>query len=236
MTSPSIRTRQAPIVAIDGPAGAGKSTVSKLLAARLGFRYLDTGAIYRSVTLLAQRQGIDWGDEGGLCQLVADLPIDFAWVDGQNRVLLAGVDETQAIRQEHIGLGSSQVSSHPGVRSGLLGLQRRLGQLGGVVVDGRDIGTVVFPDAELKFFLVADPHERALRRFRELEAKGTPAALDAVEATLAARDKQDSERPVAPLKQAEDAERVDTTGMSVEQVLALLESRVETWRVRMLGG
>lgn len=230
MITAATSQRREPIVAIDGPAGAGKSTVSKLLAARLGFRYLDTGAIYRSVTLLAWRQGIYWGDEPALCRVVEHLPIEFMWVGGQNRVFLAGVDETQAIRREEIGLGTSQVLSHPGVRAGLLGLQRRLGQSGGVVVDGRDIGTVVFPDAELKFFLVADAHERALRRYRELEAKGTPAELEAVEAILAARDKQDSERAVAPLKQAADAERIDTTHLGIEEVVSLLVSRVEAWR------
>lgn len=221
--------RARPVVAIDGPSGAGKSTVSKRLAERLGYSYIDTGAIYRAVALVAQRAGVDFSDEAGVSALVSDLPISFQWSQGENRVLLRGVDETPAIRAEAMGLGASRVSSHPRVREGLLELQRSLGREGGVVMDGRDIGTVIFPDAELKFYVVADPRERATRRFFELQAKGQEADLARISQDLAARDKQDMERAVAPLRQAPDARYLDTTGMSIDAVVAFLSDAVIAW-------
>lgn len=221
--------RARPVVAIDGPSGAGKSTVSKRLAEQLGYSYIDTGAIYRAVALVAQRAGLEFSDEAGISALVSDLPISFQWSQGENRVLLQGVDETPAIRSEAMGLGASRVSSHPRVREGLLELQRSLGRDGGVVMDGRDIGTVIFPDAELKFYVVADPRERATRRFFELQAKGQAPDLARVSQDLATRDKQDMERPVAPLRQAPDAHYLDTTGMSIDEVVAYLVDAVTAW-------
>lgn len=222
--------RQRPVVAIDGPSGAGKSTVGKRLAARLGFAYIDTGAIYRAVSLLGHRQGVDLGDEAGLAALVPGLPIRFVFSGGENRIFLNGVDETAEIRSEKVGLWASRVSAHPQVRAGLLGLQRSLGADGGVVMDGRDIGTVVFPDAELKFFMVADPDARALRRYKELRAKGVDTSLETVAQDLLQRDKQDTERAVAPLKQADDAVKIDSTAYSIEEVVELLASKVEGWK------
>lgn len=219
-----------PVVAIDGPSGAGKSTTGKRLAQRLGFRYIDTGALYRAVALVAQDAGVPWEDEPRVAALVPGLPVRFSWQDGQNRIYLGELDETPRIRSEALGLGASVVSSLPAVRAGLLDLQRALGQSGGVVMDGRDIGTVVFPDAEVKIFLVADPHERARRRHLELEVKGTPVALEQVEADLEERDRRDTTRQTAPLRQAPDAIRVDTTGVTLDEVVEQIISLVrQVW-------
>lgn len=215
-----------PVVAIDGPSGAGKSSTGKKLAQLLGFRYIDTGALYRAVALVAQDAGVDWQDEARVAALVPDLPVAFLWQEGQNRILLAGVDQTPRIRSEALGLGASVVSSLATVREGLLEVQRALGRSGGVVMDGRDIGTVVFPDAELKIFLVADPHERALRRCLELEARGTHSVLDQVEADLLERDRRDMTRQSAPLRQAPDAILVDTTCATLDEVVSQIANLV----------
>src|SRR6185436_6270125 len=163
------------VVAIDGPAGAGKSTVSRRLALRLGYRLLDTGAIYRAVALTAQRQGVSWDDATRLAEIARALDIDFHF-DGEdtNKVSLTGEDVSVAIRTPEISQGASKVSALPEVRAALLDLQRRLGAQGGVVAEGRDIGTVVFPDAQAKFFLTASPEIRARRRTDELRAAGKP--------------------------------------------------------------
>ncbi|MEZ4359338.1 MAG: (d)CMP kinase [Kofleriaceae bacterium] len=214
------------VVTIDGPAGAGKSTVAKRLAARLGYRLLDTGAIYRSVALLASEREVDWKDGPRLGELARDLPIRFELRGETNHVLLADTDVTSEIRSPSISQGASQVSSHPEVRAALLELQRRLGAGGGVVVEGRDTGTVVFPRAEAKFFLTASPEIRGSRRVEELRAAGQDADLAATIEQIRQRDKLDSERELAPMVAAEDAVHVDSSGVPLEDVVSILEARV----------
>ncbi len=208
----------APIVAIDGPAGAGKSTVARQLARKLGFSMIDTGAIYRSVALAARRAEVPWDDDEGLRKLLdAGLGLQFV----EDRVLLKGHDVTEAIRTPEISRGASVVSARPVVREKLLGLQRELGMKApkGAVLEGRDIGTVVFPDAQVKIFLTASDEARARRRHAELADKGLPVPFEEVLADQRRRDKDDSERAIAPLKPAEDAILVDTTGLDLDEVV-----------------
>jgi CMP/dCMP kinase len=215
------------IVAIDGPAGAGKSTVSREVARRLGYVYLDTGAMYRVVGWLARERGVDPDDGPALATLAGGVRIGFApQADGSQRVTADGRDVTKAIREEDIGQWASKVSARPEVREKLLALQRAIGRDGGVVVEGRDIGTVVFPDAEAKFFLEAAPEARAERRWKELRAKGGAAELDEIVGEMRARDARDSSRSHAPLRQAPDAERIDSTALPVEKVIDLILARV----------
>jgi cytidylate kinase len=213
------------IVAIDGPAGAGKSTVSKLLARRLGLSFVDTGALYRTVALSARRQGIATTDDPALAALLGRIRISFKATGEDNRVHLDGEDVSKEIRTPEISLLASAVSARPVVREGLLGLQRRLALEApvGAVLEGRDIGTVVFPDADLKFFLEANPDVRARRRYEELFQKGSESTLDAVLADQTKRDRDDSSRAVAPLKAADDAVRVDTSGLPLSEVVQRLE-------------
>jgi len=216
------------VITIDGPAGAGKSTVAKALAARLGYRLLDTGAIYRSVAWTAKEKGVDWGHGPALGELAAGLDIAFS-VDGDsNRVAVAGQDLTEAIRTPEISQGASKVSAHPEVRAALLDLQRRLGAEGGVVVEGRDTGTVVFPQAQAKFFLTATDHVRAQRRAAELAAKagGSPPPMETTLSEMRERDRRDTERQVAPLRPADDAVHIDSSGLSLEQVVDRMAARV----------
>ncbi|TLM68408.1 MAG: (d)CMP kinase [Deltaproteobacteria bacterium] len=216
-----IRARR-PIVAIDGPSGVGKSTLSKLLARELGFVNLDTGAMYRAVALAASRRGVDPEDDVALGRLAAGIVIDFVRNAGGERVLLDGEDVSAAIRTPEISLLTSKVSACAAVREALVRRQRELCARGGFVLEGRDIGTVVFPDAEIKFFLVASPEERGRRRFLELQAKGTPVDLARTIAEVEARDQADSRRSHSPLRQADDAVAIDTTAMGIEQVLAAM--------------
>jgi cytidylate kinase len=223
------------IVAIDGPAGAGKSTASRQVAARLGFAMVDTGAIYRAVALAASRAGVALDDDARLGALLPQVAIRFAppaAAGAGQRVLLGDEDVSTEIRTPPMSLGASKVSARPVVRAGLLDLQRRLALAegnAGAVLEGRDIGTVVFPDADAKFFLTASPEERARRRHAELQAKGDPSSYEEVLADQLRRDRDDSERAVAPLKPAADALVVDTSGIPlaevVERLVALVQAR-----------
>ena len=213
-------------VAIDGPAGAGKSTVSKAVAKALGYTLVDTGAIYRSVALMAQRQDVDWDDEEGLAGVVGQLDISFSFDEDVNRVFVAGEEVTSAIRVHLISTGASRVSSHPRVRAGLLELQRRLAGQGGAVLEGRDIGTVVCPDAEVKVFLDASAEERARRRQSELRSRGEQAEFDTILRDIEERDRRDRERATAPLKAAEDAHVLDSTKLTVDEVIEAIVALV----------
>ena len=206
------------IVAIDGPAGAGKSTISRKLAESLGYILVDTGALYRAVALGASTRGIDASDGPALGAMASELKL--AFVDGELEV--DGARPGERLRTSDMGLGASKVSAHPEVRAALLGVQRAMGEEGGVVLEGRDIGTVVYPDAELKIFLVASNEERARRRLAELLQQGETTTLASVLGDLEVRDARDAQRAVAPLRMAEDAVKVDTTGRTIEQVVAEL--------------
>jgi cytidylate kinase len=210
----------APVVAIDGPSGAGKSTVARAVAKRLGFLYLDTGALYRAVGLKASQAGVDPHDDGAMARLCEALDLAVrAGVDGATRVLLDGRDVTDALRTEAVSALASAVSALPSVRARLLGLQRDAGARGGIVMDGRDVGTVVFPDAKVKVFLDADPEERARRRQAELAARGGAEDTAATLKAVAERDAADRGRALAPLVQAPDAVRIDTTEMTLDEVI-----------------
>lgn len=218
--------RQGIVVAIDGPAGAGKSTVSKRLAAELGYRLLDTGALYRSVALVARRRGIRWDDEAGLARIAEALDITFRMGGGVNRVFVEGRDVSTAIRTPEISDGASQVSALASVRAGLIKLQRSIGAQGAVIAEGRDIGTVVFPSAGAKFFLTADEGARAKRRHKELAVVDSSADLAATAAEMRQRDERDSKREIAPLRRADDAVHVDSSDMTLEEVVRFMRGVV----------
>jgi CMP/dCMP kinase len=207
------------VVAIDGPAGSGKSTVARALAQRLGYTFLDTGALYRTVALTARERQISWDDGPRLGQLTRSLSIDFVRAGAQTRVLANGRDVTEAIRTAEISEGASRVSALAEVRAGLLDLQRRAGATANVVAEGRDVGTVVFPEAQTKFFLVANPETRATRRLLELQVRGQPAVLADVLADMRVRDERDSRRALAPLRRADDALEIDTSELTPEEVV-----------------
>jgi len=207
------------IVAIDGPSGAGKSTLSKRLARELGYVNIDTGAMYRAFALAAHRKGIDPADHERLAALCPQVHVEFVRSEGAERVLLNGQDVSSEIRTPEISLLTSRISACPAVRKAMVGLQRKMGESGGVVLEGRDIGTVVFPSAEAKFFLLATPQERGRRRYEELKAKGLDVDLERTIDEVVKRDAADSSRADAPLLQAEDAVPIDTTCMSIDDVL-----------------
>jgi len=214
--------RKLPIIAIDGPAGSGKSTAARNLARALGFRFLDTGAMYRAVTWKAIRDGVDLNDPEALVRLTRGTRLRLEPVDGGTRVFVDGADVSDAIRSEAVSRQVYHVAGCAGCRALIVGMQREFAAGGGVVAEGRDIGTVVFPDAEVKFFLQADARERAGRRVAQLAQRGERADLHAVMRDIAMRDRRDSERELSPLKQAPDAIVVDTTDNSEEQTLRAL--------------
>ena len=218
--------RQELVIAIDGPSGAGKSTIAKQLARQLGYTYIDTGAMYRAVGWQAKRNGIDPADEEALARLCSDIDITIQHDSGVQRVVVNAVDVTDEIRTPEMGMMASAVSKSPAVRSRLLTLQRRLGESGGVVMDGRDIGTVVFPRADVKFFLDASAEERGRRRWLELKEKGMDVDRAKITDEIRARDLQDSTRAIAPLKQAKDARYVDSSGISIEAVVDVMLSHI----------
>ena len=210
-------------VAIDGPSGAGKSTLAKRLAQELGFLYVDTGAIYRTVGLAVRRRGIDPVDEAGVAALLPELSISMRYgEDGLQHMFLSGEDVTGAIRENEISAYASKAASLPAVRDFLLEMQSRTAREHDVIMDGRDIGTVVLPQADLKIFLTAAPEARAQRRYRELLARGQQADFDQVLAEVVERDRRDTERETAPLRLAEDAVTADTTALDLEGSFQLL--------------
>lgn len=214
------------IIAIDGPAASGKSTTARAIADHLGYIYLDTGAMYRTLALAALRYAEEGWDEP-VAQVLKETEVDVAYAgDGEMRIFLDGEDVSEAIRQPEVGTMASRISARADIRNKMVALQREIGHAAepGVVVDGRDIGTVVFPEAPVKVFLTADLEERARRRQQELQQKGQDASLPAVRREVEARDRADRERSVAPLRQADDAVVVDTTHLSVEeQVQAIVD-------------
>ncbi|MDO9624048.1 MAG: (d)CMP kinase [Pseudomonas sp.] len=221
-------TALAPIVAIDGPSGSGKGTIAGLLAQKLGWNLLDSGALYRLLAFAARNHGVDLTNEEAMKVLAAHLDVQFlAGAQGQGqRIILEGEEVTDAIRNEGIGAGASQVASLPAVREALLQRQRAFQEMPGLVADGRDMGTVVFPDAALKIFLTASAEERARRRYLQLKAKGDDVNLASLLDEIRARDERDTQRAVAPLKPAADAIQLDSTELSIEQVMERILSEV----------
>lgn len=208
--------RPAPVIAIDGPTASGKGTIAERVARALGFRYLDSGALYRLVAWRALERGVGTDSEAGLARLAASMEPHFS----EGRIELDGQDVTDAIRQEEVSRAASQVAVHPAVRQALLDLQRTQRRPPGLVADGRDMGTVVFPDATLKVYLTASVDARAQRRYKQLIDKGFPANIAVLSQELRARDQRDSERTASPLKPAEDAYQLDSSGLTIEEVVA----------------
>ncbi|MBM3947203.1 MAG: (d)CMP kinase [SAR202 cluster bacterium] len=217
-----------PIVAVDGPAGAGKSTVARLLARELYYAYLDSGAMYRSVALLAQRSGLGWDEEAALGELAGALAFQFPPCAARSRILVNDEDVSDLIRTPEISLGASQVAQWPAVRAALVREQQRLGKAGGVVMEGRDIGTVVFPDAEVKIYLTASLAERARRRTQELTERGERVDAARVRQDVAERDRQDTLRTHSPLRRAPDALEFSTDGLTIQEVVVRLAALVRT--------
>ena len=214
-------------IAIDGPSGAGKSSLAKRLAAELGYVYVDTGAMYRAIGLYTLRAGQNTKDAAAVAALLPDIHLDIRPGQGAQQILLNGEDVTETVRQEQVGMAASDVSAHPAVRAFLLETQRALAARSNVLMDGRDIGTVVLPDATVKIFLTATPEARAQRRLAELQAKGQAADYATVLADIRLRDDQDTHRAVAPLRQAEDAILLDTSEIGIEESYELLKRTVE---------
>jgi cytidylate kinase len=218
------------VVAIDGPSGSGKGTISQLLAARLGWHYLDSGALYRLTALAAARHGVALDDPAGLARLASALDVRFEVDADGERILLDGAPVGNPLRSEATGAGASRVAALPEVRAALLERQRAFRAAPGLVADGRDMGTVVFPDAEVKIFLTASAEARAERRYKQLKEKGIGANLPDLSADLAERDRRDSERATAPLKPATDAVVVDSTGLDIpaclERCLVIVRQRL----------
>ena len=206
-------------IAIDGPAGAGKSTIAKLVAKKLDFIYVDTGAMYRAIALYLLRSGVDTADEAAVSEAVKNADITICYRDGAQQVILNGEDVSGLIRTEEVGNTASAVSVYPAVRAHLLELQRSLAGSRNVIMDGRDIGTVVLPNAQVKIYLTASSMVRARRRYDELTAKGETCDLEKIRQDIEDRDYRDMHRETSPLKQADDAVLVDTSDMTIEQVI-----------------
>ena len=214
-------------IAIDGPAGAGKSTIAKTIAKKLEFVYVDTGAMYRAMALYFLKNNIDAFDENAINEACKNIQVSITYEDGMQQVLLNGENVTGFIRTEEVGNMASKTSAYKTVRATLLDLQRDLAKTANILMDGRDIGTNVLPDADLKIYLTASSKVRAKRRYDELIAKGEDADLDRIEQDIIIRDKQDMEREIAPLKMAEDAILVDSSDMSIDQVVTLIVTAFE---------
>ena len=215
------------VIAIDGPSGSGKGTLSQLLAKKIGFHLLDSGALYRLVALAALKQGVNIQDERQVEQVAAQFDVRFDITDESTRILLSGEDVTSAIRNEIISMNASVVAAYPGVREALLKRQRDFRQLPGLVADGRDMGTTVFPDADIKIFLTASAEARAQRRYKQLVEKGESVDMNALIKDIQERDERDSKRTVSPLKPAADAILLDSTQMTIEEVLEAMLSLVK---------
>lgn len=220
--------RQVPVITIDGPSGSGKGTVAALLAGKLGWNFLDSGALYRLLAFAARNHGVDLTNEEALKLLAAHLDVQFgvAKYGHTMEIVLEGEDVTRAIRNEQVGAGASQVAALPVVRDALLQRQKAFREAPGLVADGRDMGTVVFPDAPLKIYLTASAEERARRRYLQLKDKGDDVNLASLLDEIRARDERDTQREVAPLKPADDAVQLDSTDLSIEQVLGQILSEV----------
>ena len=221
------------VVAIDGPSGSGKGTISRRLAAQLGWHYLDSGALYRLVGLAAARRGVGLGDGPGLAALAAGLDVRFAPAPDVERVYLDGADVAEELRTERAGEAASQVAAIPGVRDALLQRQRDFQRPPGLVADGRDMGTVVFPAAALKVFLTASTEERAMRRHKQLKEKGIDVSLPDLSWDIAQRDARDANRTVAPLRPAPDARVIDSTSLTPKEVVARILEWLEAAGVRI---
>lgn len=215
------------VIAIDGPAGSGKSTVSKLIAKELGLLYIDTGAMYRALTLKAMRSGLDLNNESSLIRLAGSTNIDLEEADGRLNVFLDGENVSGSIRTPELTNNVKYIARVPGVRKEMVRLQRAIGERGGAVLEGRDIGTVVFPDADYKFYLDADVAERARRRHKELVESGRNVDLEAIKKDVVVRDESDMNRPVGALKVADDAIVVDTTDLSIDEVVDKILSYIK---------
>ncbi|MBN2517114.1 MAG: (d)CMP kinase [Deltaproteobacteria bacterium] len=215
------------IITVDGPAAAGKSTVSKVLSQRISYIYLDTGALYRAFAYKASGYGILPDDERNLSELCEKMRVSLMRIDGDMSILVNGEDVTQKIRTEQIGFLASKISAVPAVRKALLSLQREAGEKGGIIAEGRDMGTVVFPYADLKFFLDADVRERVQRRYLEMLEKGDNADFEEVRMSLIQRDQQDMSREISPLRQTDDSIFIDTTTLSVEEVVETMAGIIE---------
>ncbi len=209
-------------IAIDGPSGAGKSTIARHVASKLGYIYVDTGALYRAVGLYMLNHNVDTTNETQVCALLQAVDVSLGFADGEQRVFLNGQDVSQRIRQNEVSMAASNVSRIPMVRDFLFDLQKDIAVNNNIIMDGRDIGTVVLPNADVKIFLTASPEERAKRRFDELVQRGQDVSYDALLEEIRQRDYNDSHRKIAPLKQAEDAVLVDTTGNELTTSIALL--------------
>ena len=227
-----MNNRKTPLaVAIDGPSGAGKSTISRILARELGFVYVDTGALYRAVGFYMLSRGIDPAQTEAVTAALSELTVELRYENGEQQVRVNGEVPGDRLRTPEVSMAASAVSANPAVRQFLLDTQRRIAASENVIMDGRDIGTVVLPQAGLKIFLTASAEDRAKRRYAELREKGMDVTFDAVLSDMKKRDYDDSHRAAAPLRPAPDAKTVDTTGNTLEQSVALLKSLVEEWGV-----